>query len=78
MGNPRSDLFILPKIGINRHLQMKSNAGTLLKIPFRTSEHVSVVNKESFLGGIVRCSPEDSLTVVLMIRPNVNKTLSDW
>jgi hypothetical protein len=36
------------------------------------------INEDSFLSVVVRFSSEDSLTVVLMIRPNVNKTLSDW
>ena len=43
-----------------------------LKVPFRAAEHVAVVNKAN-LQFVCRISPEDSLTVVLMIGPNVEK-----
>jgi hypothetical protein len=71
MGDPRSNVFILPKIGVDGPLHMKSNARALLEIPFGSSKHVAMIDEEDLLRFIQQPPEEDSLTVVLMIRPNV-------
>jgi hypothetical protein len=43
-----------------------------LKVPVRPTEHVAVINEANFQF-VCRASPEDGLTVVLMIGPNVEK-----
>jgi hypothetical protein len=43
-----------------------------LKVPLRAAKHVAVINEANFLI-VCRASPEDSLTVVLMIGPNIEE-----
>ena len=71
MGNPGKNDVVMPKIRIERTFKVKSNARALLEIPFRTSKHVAMVDEEDLLGAIQGLPKENSLTIVLLICPNV-------
>ena len=51
---------------------MQGRTRIALKVPLRPTEHVAVINEANFLI-VCRVSPEDSLTVVLMVGPNIKK-----
>jgi hypothetical protein len=71
VGNPRKNDVVMPKIRIDGTFDVKSNARALFEIPFRTSKHVAMVDEEDLLSAIQRLPKEKSLTIVLLICPNV-------
>jgi hypothetical protein len=71
VGNPGRNDLVMPEFGINGRFQMESRSWKLSKVSIRTSKHVAVVDEESLLSAVVRCPDENSLSVVLMISPNV-------
>jgi hypothetical protein len=71
VGNPGKNDVVIPKIRVNRTFKVKSDARALLEIPFRTSKHVAMVDEEDLLSAIQRLPKEKSLTIVLLICPNV-------
>jgi hypothetical protein len=71
VGNPGKNDVVMPKIRIDGTLDVKSNARALFEIPFRTSKHVAMVDEEDLLSAIQRLPKEKSLTIVLLICPNV-------
>jgi hypothetical protein len=50
---------------------MEGRSRPFSKVPIRASKHMTVVDEESFLSIIVRSPEENSLPIVLMIRPNI-------
>jgi hypothetical protein len=52
VGNPGTNDVVMPKIRIDGTFDVKSYAGTLLEIPFRTSKHVAMVDEEDLLSAI--------------------------
>jgi hypothetical protein len=71
VGNPGSDDLVMPKIRVDGTFDMESRAGPFLEVPMSTPKHVAVVNKKNLLSVVVRPSEENSLSIVLMICPNV-------
>jgi hypothetical protein len=73
MGYPRKNDIVIPKVGVDGTFKVKSNAGAFFENPFRTSKHVAMIDEEDVLSVILRSPKENSLTVVLMICPNIKE-----
>jgi hypothetical protein len=71
VGNPGRNDLVMPEFGVNGWFEMEGRSRPFSKVPVRTSKHVAVVNEESLLNIVVRSLEENSLSVVLLIGPNV-------
>jgi hypothetical protein len=71
VGNPGKNDVVIPKIRVNGTFKVKSDTRALFEIPFSTSKHVAMVDEEDLLSAIQRLPKENSLTIVLLICPNV-------
>src|ERR1700722_6456695 len=71
VGNPGRNDLVMPKFSVNGRFEMEGRSRPFSKIPIGASKHMTVVDEESLLSIIVRSPEENSLPIVLMIRPNV-------
>jgi hypothetical protein len=54
VGNPGKNDVVIPKTRVNRTFKVKSDAGALFEIPFRTPKHMAMVDEEDLLSAIQR------------------------